>query len=235
MDTWRSHWTKFVVLDVCSPLPSVDIFYLLPFQTMQVPNCQVFHMSVCHCFWWYVDDIMLSHTIPGLDWALVVLLTWISVCCCGFTLWCKGGNDSLLAVFYCSSAHILFQLQTSVHGRLRHFAHLTYIRYLCLHCVQVMKDKIYCLIPKSKVIVEIKSKILSPPWSDNSVALCTVQQEVSLHQELHPHQPLLLLHPESQCSLHQRRCFVFRWGPGPLPHVNCEFEWGQMFLWTNFR
>lgn len=35
-------------------------------------------------------------------------------------------------------------------------------------------------------------------------------QEVSLHQELHPHESVLLLHPESKCCLHQRWRSFFR-------------------------
>lgn len=116
-------------------------------------------MQVVSLLCWYVDDLMRSHTIPGLDGTLVVgsheflFVVVVSQCC-------EGGHDSLLDVFYCSLAHILFQLQASVHCRLCHFAHLSYIRYLCLHCVQVRKENIHSLIPpvaKSEVIVQFFS------------------------------------------------------------------------------
>lgn len=50
-------------------------------------------------------------------------------------------------------------------------------------------------------------------------------QKVPLHQKLHPHQLVLVLHPESQCRLHQRHRPVCWWEPGPLLGVHggqCE-------------
>lgn len=46
------------------------------------------------CRWYHT----LTHHL-GLNWTLGCWLTWISVCCCVFTLWCEGGNDCLLVVF----------------------------------------------------------------------------------------------------------------------------------------
>lgn len=47
-------------------------------------------------------------------------------------------------------------------------------------------------------------------------------QKVSLHQELHPHKPVLFLHPESERCLYQRYRPFFWWKPGPLLHVYGE-------------
>lgn len=48
----------------------------------------------------------------------------------------------------------------------------------------------------------------------------SIFQKVPLHQKLHPHQPVLVLHPESQCRLHQRHRPVCWREPGPLLGVD---------------
>lgn len=48
----------------------------------------------------------------------------------------------------------------------------------------------------------------------------SIFQKVPLHQKLHPHQPVLVLHPESQRRLHQRHCPVCWREPGPLLGVD---------------
>lgn len=74
----------------------------------------------------------------GLHGSLLVLWS-SSLLLCSHTAF-RDGTDSLPAFFRCWAAHILFQLQTSVHCRLRHVAHLSHLSDLRLHCVQVMKD-----------------------------------------------------------------------------------------------
>lgn len=98
----------------------------------------------------YADDTMLWQTIGR--WLLVGMTS-----CLLLRLHSEGeaANDSRLAVFYCISAHVLFQLQASVHRRLRHFPHLPDISYLCLYCVQVKRET--DLLPSSKEQTNIQA------------------------------------------------------------------------------
>lgn len=53
----------------------------------------------------------------------------------------------------------------------------------------------------------------------NSLTVCLTlcfQQEASLHQEFHPHEPVCVLHPEGYLCVHQRRSALRRGGQRPL-------------------
>lgn len=47
-------------------------------------------------------------------------------------------------------------------------------------------------------------------------------QEAALHEELHPHEPVCVLHLEGYLGVHQRRCTVRQGGQRALLHPYCE-------------
>lgn len=47
-------------------------------------------------------------------------------------------------------------------------------------------------------------------------------QEAALHQKLHPHEPICVLHAESHFCFHQRRRAVRTGGQRALLHTHCE-------------
>lgn len=49
-------------------------------------------------------------------------------------------------------------------------------------------------------------------------------QEAALHQELHPHEPFRVVHPESNFCLHQRQCALRRGRQWPLLHTYCKLH-----------
>lgn len=52
-------------------------------------------------------------------------------------------------------------------------------------------EVVYLLLPPYEILIYMQCMLYA-----------IVTQEVPLHQKLHPHQPVRLLHPESQCRLH---------------------------------